>query len=125
MAECGYHPGRDTVGACVACGKMVCTECRTVLGGKIYCQPCADEIFVKKKPAGASSAGVTKGAPVAEERLEGYWWLLVIFLAWVGGLITWALNKDRAPEAAKQMLWWGIGFTFIWPAFVWFMGMVF
>ena len=125
MADCGYHPGRDAVGACVACGKMVCTECRTVLGGKIYCQPCADEIFVKKKSGGPSPTGVTKAAPVAEEKLEGYWWLLVIFLVWVGGLITWALNKDRAPEAAKQMLWWGIGFTFIWPAFWWFVGQLF
>ena len=84
MAECGYHPGRDAVGACVACGKMVCAECRTTLGGKIYCQPCAEEIFVKKKAGGSSSSGVTKAAPVAEEKIEGYWWLLVIFLVWEG-----------------------------------------
>ena len=125
MAECGYHPGRDAVGACVACGKMVCSECRTTLGGKIYCQVCADEIFVKKKAGGPSSSGVVKAVPVAEEKLEGYWWLLVIFLVWVGGLITWALNKDRAPEAAKSMLFWGIGFTFIWPAFIFFVNLIF
>lgn len=125
MAECGYHPGRDTVGACVACGKMVCGECRTVLGGKIYCQPCADDIFVKKKAGGPSSTGVVKPDPSAEGKIEGYWWLFPILLTWVGGIVAWALNKDKAPVAAKNMLFWGIGFTFIWMAFFWFIQIIF
>ena len=124
MADCFYHPGRDAVGACVSCGKMVCTECRTVLGGKIYCQPCADEIFAPKKPTEAKPAEVAKPAPVVYSRIGGAWWLLPIFLVWVGGLITWAVNKDRDPAGARYMLWWGIGFTFIWWAFWWFLGWV-
>jgi hypothetical protein len=35
--KCAYHPDRDAVGACVNCGKLVCSECRTILGEKIYC----------------------------------------------------------------------------------------
>lgn len=46
--QCAYHPDREPIGACVACGKLICMECKAVLGGKIYCSPCADKIFVKE-----------------------------------------------------------------------------
>jgi len=112
MADCFYHPGRDAVGACVSCGRMICLECRTLLGGKIYCQPCAEETFVKK-PAAAP-------APAAPGQVSGAWWLLPIFLTWVGGLIAWALTRDRNPGRARAMLYWGIGLTFLYPI-LWFM----
>jgi hypothetical protein len=47
--QCAYHPDREPVGACVACGRLICIECKAVLGGKIYCSPCADKIFVHGK----------------------------------------------------------------------------
>jgi len=34
--KCAYHPEREAVGACVDCGRLVCDECKTLLGGKIY-----------------------------------------------------------------------------------------
>ena len=49
MADCSYHPGKEAVGACINCGKMACLACRTELQGKVYCQPCADKLFVNKK----------------------------------------------------------------------------
>jgi len=117
MSECYFHAGRDSVGACISCGKMICLECRTMLGGKIYCQQCADELFAAKKPAAAAK-------PVVRSKIGGAWWLLPIFLTWVGGLITWLVNKDRDPEGARYMLIWGIAFTFIWIAFFWFFNWV-
>lgn len=45
--ECAYHSGVDAVGACTNCGKLICAECKTVLGGKIYCNPCADKLFAR------------------------------------------------------------------------------
>jgi hypothetical protein len=48
--QCAYHPDRDPVGACVSCGRLICSECKTLLGGKIYCSQCADRIFVKGEP---------------------------------------------------------------------------
>lgn len=45
--QCAYHPDREPIGACVACGKLICMECKAMLGGKIYCTPCADKLFVK------------------------------------------------------------------------------
>ncbi len=47
--QCGYHPDREPVGACVSCGRLICMECKALLGGKMYCTPCADKIFVQNK----------------------------------------------------------------------------
>jgi hypothetical protein len=64
--RCAYHPDRDAVGACVNCGKPVCSECRTLLGEKIYCGPCANQLFVPKPAApavpAARSGALTVGA---------------------------------------------------------------
>jgi len=43
--QCAYHPEREPMGACVACGKLICMECKAMLGGKLYCTPCADKLF--------------------------------------------------------------------------------
>lgn len=42
------------------------------------------------------------------ESVSGWWWLLPIFMAWVGGLITYVVFKDRNARAAKKMLVLGI-----------------
>jgi hypothetical protein len=43
--QCANHPDREPVGACVSCGKFICMECRNMIGGKTYCQPCSDKLF--------------------------------------------------------------------------------
>lgn len=48
--KCAYHSDREPVGACVACGRLICVECKALLGGKMYCTPCADKIFIQDKP---------------------------------------------------------------------------
>ena len=45
--RCYFHPEAEGVGTCVNCGRAVCTECKVEVGGKIYCRPCADQIFIK------------------------------------------------------------------------------
>jgi len=163
--DCAYHPGKEAAVACVNCGKLICLECKTELAGKNYCPPCANEIFVGKKPAEAVEtpapvaetpagvakkptedvqapagvrktpagvrkmpAGATKGpAEVAEEvalteeKISGAWWLMPVFLTWVGGLVAWVVNRDKAPKRAKSMLIWGIVLTFVY-AIIWFLG---
>lgn len=107
MADCSYHPGKDAVGACVNCGKMVCLACRTELQEKVYCQPCANKLFISK-------AAVQTGQPAQPvQAVSGAWWLLPIFFTWLGGLIAWAVTKDRDPKKARSMLIWGIVLTFI------------
>jgi len=169
--DCAYHSGKEAAAACVNCGKLICIECKTELAGKNYCPPCANEIFVARKPAetvetpavaamkpaeavetpavaamkpaeavetpamavkappgvrkmptgatkGATEAvavpaRVTKGATTADERISGAWWLMPVFLTWVGGLVAWLVNKDKAPKRSRSMLIWGIVLTFV------------
>ena len=61
--KCAYHPDKEPVGACVACGRLICVECKALLGGKIYCTPCADKIFVQDKPEPTRTEKVESSAP--------------------------------------------------------------
>ncbi len=81
MANCDYHPERDTVGACVNCGKLVCAECKTILGGKIYCNPCADKEYseVTKKTPGQDSLAVIP------KEVRGWNWGAFL-LNWIWGM---------------------------------------
>ncbi len=144
--DCAYHPGKEAAAACVNCGKLICIECKTELGGKNYCPPCANEIFVGKKPAEVietpapaktkrTQAGVRKmpaGATKAADdeapekastggRVSGAWWLMPVFLTWVGGLVAWLVNKDKDRKRAKSMLIWGIVLSFLYPI-LWILG---
>ena len=75
MANCAYHPDRDAVGACVSCGRLICDECKTVLGGKIYCNPCADKMFAGKAETGV---GQTETGVLGAENTSGQGSLAVI-----------------------------------------------
>ena len=65
----------------------------------------------------AALAATTPAAPPtawgprtsATRRVSGAWWLLPIFMGWLGGLIAWLVNKDIDPQRARQMLITGIG----------------
>ncbi len=129
--KCAYHPEADAVGACVGCGKLICSECVVTLEGKMYCRPCASEVLAKAPaappppppPTAAAAPPPPPPAPAAAappaaapaEKVSGAWWLLPIFVTWVGGLICWLVLKDRNSRSAKNMLIWGIVLTFVWP----------
>ncbi len=95
MAKCAYHSEADAVGACVNCGKLVCAECKTVLGGKIYCNPCADKQFSAKLETGVGRAetGVlaaenTSGQgslAVTPREIQGWNWGAFL-LHWIWGI---------------------------------------
>jgi len=114
MADCSYHPGKDAVGACVSCGKMVCIACRTELQEKVYCPACANKLFIAK-----SDVAVAADTTPAVKPVNGAWWLLVILPLlfggwnWIGGIIAWAVNKDKDPKKARSMLIWGIVLSII------------
>ena len=115
MADCTYHPGKDAIGACISCGKMVCIACRTELHEKVYCPPCANKLFVAK----ADVPTIVPAATVVQT-VSGAWWLLVILPVlfggwnWIGGIIAWAVNKGKDPKKASSMLTWGIVLSVIW-----------
>jgi hypothetical protein len=40
--------------------------------------------------------------------VSGAWWLLPIFMGWLGGLIAWLVNRGLDPGRARSMLITGI-----------------
>jgi hypothetical protein len=63
-------------------------------------------VLAPATPAATPSAWAPRTAP---RRVSGAWWLLPIFMGWLGGLIAWLVNKDVDPQRARQMLITGIG----------------
>ncbi len=40
QAECFYHPGKQAVAPCSACGRLLCALCEVELDGSIFCLSC-------------------------------------------------------------------------------------
>jgi membrane protein YdbS with pleckstrin-like domain len=36
------------------------------------------------------------------------WWLLVIFLTWIGGVIAWGCTRKKVGKRARTYIWVGI-----------------
>ena len=86
--------------------------------------------FVAKEPYSVE-VGIAAGAPIApqtgwsttgqpawspgptpipepQRQVSGAWWLLPIFMGWLGGLIAYLVNRDADPRKARNMLITGI-----------------
>lgn len=85
--------------------------------------PVASRPPIAEKPV-AAPFEVTEIVPKAPEKIASIWWLMPVFLVWVGGLASWALNKDKDSKRAKSMLIWGIAFTFIWLIVLTLIGLI-
>lgn len=80
MANCAYHPERDTVGACISCGKLVCEECKKTIGGKIHCHPCSLSVLsVVENTSGQGSSAVVPN------EIKGWNWGAFL-LNWIWGI---------------------------------------
>jgi len=44
--NCYLHPEREAEWTCTACGEPVCLECKVVLQNRIYCNPCAEKMYL-------------------------------------------------------------------------------
>ncbi len=82
--KCAYHAEVDAVGACVNCGRLICAECKTVLGGKIYCNPCAEKLFASRTQAAENTSGQGNLAVIPRE-ISGWNWG-AFFLGWIWGI---------------------------------------
>jgi len=47
------------------------------------------------------------------EKPSAAYWLLPVFLSWIGGIIAWAVTKDKDPKMAKNMLILGLVLTVV------------
>lgn len=86
MMQCAYHPSNDAVGACVNCGQLICAECKTVLGEKIYCNPCVEKMYASKPTADTHLIENTSGqgdlAQIPPEIRGWNWGAFLLTLIW-------------------------------------------
>lgn len=75
-------------------------------------EPNSTEVGIGGAPALAPPAPRAPAQPSRPaRRVSGAWWLLPIFMGWLGGLIAWLVNKDVDPQRARQMLITGIAIS--------------
>ena len=65
-----------------------------------FCSNCGAEIDIKAEIC--PKCGVKQ--PLVPEKVSNWWYVLAIFLGIVGGIIAWAVNKDRNPKKAIRFL---------------------
>jgi hypothetical protein len=78
-------------------------------------EPYASEVGLSTGRSTAASHGSAYASPSRPaamtpqpRRISGAWWLLPIFMGWLGGLIAYLINKDIDPQRARAMLITGI-----------------
>jgi uncharacterized Tic20 family protein len=49
----------------------------------------------------------------AAQHVSGAWYLLPFFFGIIGGIIAWAVNKDKDPKRARNLLIFGLLWTFV------------
>jgi uncharacterized Tic20 family protein len=80
--------------SCGACGARISRYA-------LYCPECGAAIPKERREE------------IPGERTSWAWWLLPLFLTWVGGVIAWSMLKYKNPSKATQCLWLGISLTVI------------
>lgn len=72
-----------------------------------FCANCGAKI--DSKAAICPSCGVRQSAD--EEDVSSLWYLVPLLFGFIGGIVAWAVNKDRNPKKARKMLIFGIVWT--------------
>ena len=51
--------------------------------------------------------------PEPSERISAWWWLLPVFMTWLGGIIAYLVLHDRNRKTATNMLVFGLVWAFV------------
>ncbi len=51
--------------------------------------------------------------PNTAQHVSGAWYLVPLFFGILGGIIAWAVNKDKDPKRARNLLIFGLLWTFV------------
>ncbi len=65
----------------------------------------------RTSPAAVAAQGRDVSVPARPQRVSAAWWLLPIFMGWLGGLIAWLVNREADPRLARAMLITGIAIS--------------
>lgn len=72
-----------------------------------FCANCGTKI--NSKAIICPSCGVRQAA--INEDVSSLWYLVPLFFGFIGGVVAWAVNKDRNPKKARNMMIFGILWT--------------
>lgn len=90
---------------------IYCPRCRA--GNEAnsrYCSSCGMSFTVttENQPRSGMNTSMTV------KQTSAGWWLLPLFMTWVGGLIAYLVVRDSDQSKAKRLLWFGLGMTAFW-----------
>lgn len=81
-----------------------CTNCgEKIVPDSEFCTNCGNSMRGKPSQTYVNSSQLNQVPPVGR-----IWYLLPLFLGWIGGIIGYFLTKDRNPKRAKKILLVGI-----------------
>ncbi|MFC1874482.1 hypothetical protein ACFLYX_04185 [Chloroflexota bacterium] len=90
MPTCDYHSARDIIGACIHCGRSICTECKVELDEEIYCNSCAANKYTDNVQGEATAQENTSGlgsSIIVPKEVRGWNWGAFL-LGWI-----WAIGN--------------------------------
>jgi hypothetical protein len=91
--------------------QIPCPRCGTVNNtANIFCEHCGTNLSTAAQSFTSSAASNT----VPVKKVPGWWWLMPIFLGWLGGVIAWLVVKESDRKTAMTLLWVGIGLSVFW-----------
>ncbi|MBN2074464.1 MAG: zinc ribbon domain-containing protein [Dehalococcoidales bacterium] len=88
--------------------EIICSRCNAPnTRDSVFCKNCGSRLSpeIQQQPDIKATTQVKTSAA---------WWLLPIFMAWIGGLIAFLVVKDSDRNKAVKLLWTGIGLTIFW-----------
>jgi uncharacterized Tic20 family protein len=74
-----------------------------------FCSNCGKKI--DSKAVICPNCGVRQAA--GAEDVSSLWYLVPLFFGFIGGIVAWAVNKDRDPKKARKMMIFGILWTIL------------
>lgn len=90
------------------------------IGNEKFCANCGTKI--NSKAVICPSCGVQQSG--LKENVSSLWYLVPLFFGFFGGIVAWAVNKDRDPKKARNMLIFGIIWTVLLVLLMFFLGFI-
>lgn len=107
--KCAYHGDKDAVGVCVSCGTGLCSDCRNVERGAMYCEECIKRHEPMRVFPGRTGMGTNVWAVIAWVLAVAGWWPNMQFLAVAAVVLGFvALGDMRAhgyTQRGKSYAW--------------------
>ena len=87
---------------------MFCQSCgREMADNAVFCPNCGG-------PArGVATTAATAAPWKPVQHVSAAWYLVPLFFGIIGGIIAWAVNKDKDPKRARNLLIFGLVWTLV------------